>query len=131
MTAHIHQEVVLDATPHRIFQAYMDSAQHAAFTGRPADMGTGAGDAFSCHDGQISGRNIEIGQDALIVQAWRVASWEPGQYSLVHMELKPEGSGTRVVLDHAGVPAEAKEHIEGGWGMMYWEPLKKHLTEKA
>jgi uncharacterized protein YndB with AHSA1/START domain len=134
MTAHIHQEVVFDAAPHQVFEAYMDSAQHAAFTGRPATMGRGAGEAFSCHAGQISGRNIEIDEDALIVQAWRVAAWDPGQYSLVRMELKPEGPAgerTRIVLDHAGVPAEAKEHIESGWGMMYWEPLEKHLGGKA
>jgi len=128
MTAHIHQEIVLDAPPHRVFEAYMDSAQHAAFTGRPADIGREGGDAFSCHDGQISGRNIDIEADARIVQAWRVAGWDPGQYSLVTLALRGEGTGTRVILDHAGVPAEAKDHIEGGWGMMYWEPLKKHLA---
>ncbi len=130
MTDHIHQEIVFDAAPHRVFEAYMESDQHAAFTGRPADIGTGDGDAFTCHDGQISGRNIQIGKDALIVQAWRVAGWKPGQFSLVHMELKPEGSdgkATRLVLDHSGVPTEAKDHIEAGWGMMYWEPMKKHF----
>ncbi len=131
MTGHIHQEVLLDAPPHRVFKAYMDSAEHTAFTGGPAEIGAGDGDAFSCHSGQISGRNIEIGRDALIVQAWRVANWEPGQYSLVRMELKPEGDGTRLVLDHAGVPTDAKEHIDGGWHTMYWEPMKKHLAGRA
>jgi uncharacterized protein YndB with AHSA1/START domain len=131
MTSHIHQEITFDAPPARVFAAYMNSAEHAAFTGRPADIGRASGEPFTCHAGQISGRNVDIEEGTLIVQAWRVGGWDAGFYSLVTLALKPEGDGTRLVLDHAGVPDEAKEHIASGWHQMYWEPLRNHLAAKA
>lgn len=121
----IHQEIELDATPDRIYEAYMDAAQHSAFTGVPAVISREEGGPFSCHDGGIVGRNIELVPGSRIVQAWRVAAWQPGLFSVVRFELRPEGKGTRVIMDHSGVPPEFREHIAGGWQARYWEPLAK------
>jgi activator of HSP90 ATPase len=71
------------------------------------------------------GRNIELVPGSRIVQAWRVAAWEPGLFSVVRFELRPEGKGTRVIMDHSGVPPEFREHIAGGWQARYWGPLAK------
>jgi activator of HSP90 ATPase len=128
MTAHIHQEISLAASPDQVFGAYMDSARHAAFTGGAAEIGGAAGESFTAHGGRIVGRNVEVEPGRRIVQAWRVAAWEPGVYSLVTLDLEPDGGGTKVVLDHAGVPDEAKEHIDAGWHQMYWEPLRTYLA---
>jgi activator of HSP90 ATPase len=119
----IHQEIELSATPDRVYEALMDSAQHGAFTGGPAQISRDEGGAFSCHDGRIVGRNVELVPGARIVQAWRVAAWEAGVFSMVRMELRPEGERTRLVLDHSGVPAEFREHIASGWQARYWKPL--------
>ncbi len=124
----IHQEIELSAAPARIYEALMDSAQHGAFTGGPAQMSPDEGGAFSCHDGRIVGRNLELVPGARIVQAWRVAGWEPGLFSVVRMELRPEGQGTRLVLDHSGVPVEHREHIALGWQARYWQPLAEFLA---
>jgi len=62
------------------------------------------------------------------VQAWRPAQWDPGVYSIVRFELKPKGSETLVVLDHTGFPEGKFEHLNSGWPMRYWEPLKKFLA---
>jgi hypothetical protein len=61
------------------------------------------------------------------VQAWRVKSWEPGVYSIARFELRAEGAGTRLVLDHVGFPEGQAEHLGQGWHANYWEPLRKHL----
>jgi hypothetical protein len=71
--------------------------------------------------------------DTLLVQAWRVAVWSDGLYSIVKFELQPQGSQTRLVLDHVGFPEEMRAHLngeeaEGGWHRRYWEPLKKYLA---
>ena len=61
MAEPIRQEVVLPATPGRIYSAYMDSAEHEAFTNNgPASISDDVGGAFSCHGGAISGRNVEL-----------------------------------------------------------------------
>lgn len=119
----IHQEIVLAATPDRVYEALMDSEQHGAFTGGPAQISRDEGGAFSCHDGRIVGRNLELVPNGRIVQAWRVAAWEPGLYTVVRMELRPEGERTRLVLDHSGVPPEFREPIASGWEARYWKPL--------
>ena len=75
MAEPIRQEVVLPATPGRIYSAYMDSAEHEAFTNNgPASISDDVGGAFSCHGGAISGRNVELVAGKRIVQAWRVAT---------------------------------------------------------
>jgi uncharacterized protein YndB with AHSA1/START domain len=129
MATPIHQEVTLPASPARIYAAYMDSAEHAAFTeGGPAEISPEAGGAFSCHGGGIQGRTIQLEPDRLIVQAWRVANWPEGVYSIVRIALEPDGAGTKLTLDHDAFPAEAGEHLAGGWHARYWEPLAKYLA---
>ncbi|MEM9193574.1 MAG: SRPBCC family protein [Myxococcota bacterium] len=128
MAEPIHHEIVFPVSRERVYQALLDEAQHAEFTGGPAEISPDAGGAFSCHGGQIVGRNIELVPNERIVQAWRVANWPPGVYSVVSFRFETEGEDTRLVLDHHGVPADAREHIDGGWHQRYWEPMKKFLA---
>jgi uncharacterized protein YndB with AHSA1/START domain len=125
----IHQEVVFETSPKRVYEALMDSGQHAAFTGNgAAEISREAGGAWSAHGGHITGRNIELVPDRMIVQAWRAKDWPAGVYSVVRFELKSEGNKTRLVLDHWGAPAEHREHLAQGWSARYWEPLRKYLS---
>jgi activator of Hsp90 ATPase-like protein len=63
--------------------------------------------------GVIVGRNVELLPNERIAQAWRPAHWDPGVYSIVRFELKPQGSGTKVVLDHTGFLQGDYDHLEG------------------
>lgn len=124
----IHQEVDFKASPERVYQALTDSKQFSAFSGGiPADIQPDAGGAFKCFGGQISGRFIELVPNQRIVQAWHVAMWPDGVYSVVKFELSKQASGTRLLLDHSGYPDEHREHLDAGWSRMYWEPLRKYL----
>jgi uncharacterized protein YndB with AHSA1/START domain len=124
----IHQEIVVDASPERVYGALTDSAQFGAMTGgAPADISPEAGGSFTCFGGHIAGRNVELPPGARIVQAWRALGWDPGHYSIARFELAPQGSGTRVVLDHTGFPDGQQEHLAQGWHANFWEPLQKYL----
>jgi uncharacterized protein YndB with AHSA1/START domain len=128
MSAPIHHEISFKASPARVFEALMDSDQHAAFTANgTAEISREAGGAFCAHGGQILGRNIEILPERRIVQAWRVSAWPDGVYSLVRFELTEEGEGTKLVLDHWGFPEGTRDHLDSGWTARYWEPLRKYL----
>ncbi len=127
MSEPIHQEVLFEASPQRVYEALTDSAKHSQFTKGTSEISREVGGAFSCHDGQIEGRNIELVPGERIVQAWRVAAWEEGLYSVVRMQLRPEGEKTKLILDHAGVPAQMQAHIAGGWQQRYWGPLAEYL----
>ena len=124
----VHQEVTFATTPDRVFRALMDSTQHAAFTGEAAEIGAEAGQAWSAYGGKIYGRQIEIVENELIVQAWRAGNWGLGVYSVVRFELKSEGDSTRLVLDHTGCPKGEDEHLSGGWHRMYWDKLTAFLA---
>ena len=125
----IHQEIVIPASPDRVYAALTTSAQFTEATGgRPAEIATTDGGAFSLFGGMILGRHIELVPGVRVVQAWRVKLWEPGVFSLVRFTLTAEGSGTKVVLDHAAFPEGQEPHLAAGWATNYWEPLAKYLA---
>jgi activator of HSP90 ATPase len=124
----LHQEIEFEADPQRIYEALLSSQQFAAFTGAPAEIDPVAGGAFSMFKDMILGCTVEAIPGERIVQAWRVAHWAPGVYSLVRFELRPRGSGTTVVLDHTGIPLGEFAHLGPGWKKMYWEPLQIFLA---
>lgn len=129
MTAAIHQEIDFKANPKRVYEALIDSRQFSQFTGgAPAEIDARAGGAFSCFGGMITGRIIDLKSAQRIVQAWRAGNWPEGQYSIAHFELSEQGSGCKLTFEQAGFPEAMREHLDGGWHKMYWEPLKKHLA---
>ena len=106
----------------------MSSKKFSAFTGDAAEISSEPGGSFTGFGGRIVGRNIELIPSKRIVQAWRSTTWESGVYSIVRFELQGEGSETRLIMDHTGFPDDQREHLESGWNMRYWEPLKKYLS---
>jgi activator of HSP90 ATPase len=126
---YLHQEVDFKATPHRIYEILLDSKQFSACSGEAATISPEAGGAFTMFGGKIVGRNIELVPDQRIVQAWRPSYWEPGVYTLVKFELKPQGSQTRVILDHTGFPEGHFTSLSSGWKEHYWERLAKYLEK--
>jgi activator of HSP90 ATPase len=128
LLTYLHQEVDIKASRQRIYDALLDSKQFAAFTGAPAEISREAGGPVSMFGALIVGRNIELVPRERIVQAWRPAAWEPGVYSLVKFELKDWASQTKVVLDHTGFPEGSFRHLDSGWYLRYWEPLRKFLS---
>ena len=128
-TGHIHQEVVFKASAKRVYEALTDAKQFSAVSGgAPAEISREAGGPFSCFGGHVLGRNLELVPNQRLVQAWRAKDWSEGTYSVVRFELREQGGQTTLVFDHAGFPAEAKPHLEGGWHKMYWEPLRQYLS---
>jgi activator of HSP90 ATPase len=123
----LHQEVAFKDSPARIYEILLDSKQFAAFTGMAAEIDPKPGGAFSIFGGLIVGRNVETILSQRIVQAWRPTHWDAGVYSIVKFELKPQGSNALVILDHTGFPEGEFDHLDPGWKLRYWDPLKKFL----
>jgi activator of HSP90 ATPase len=125
----IHQEVEYQASPQRIYKALLDSKQFSPFTASPAQIHAAASGAFNCFGGRVVGRSIELVPNQRRVQAWRLAEWPEGLYPIARFELKAQGSGTRLIFDHTGFAPEDREHLDPGWHLMYWDPLRKYLGE--
>ena len=123
----IHQEIDLNASPQKVYEALLDSKQFSAFSGRDADINRDVGGAFTLFKGHIIGRNVELVPNQRIVQAWRVVTWPEGAYSIARFDLRPQGAGTHIVFDHIGFPEGLHDHLAQGWDENYWSLLKKYF----
>ena len=119
MSDSIHQDVAIDASADRIYEALTSAEHFSGFTGgAPSEIDATAGGAFTCFGGMISGRNIELVPGRRVVQAWRVKNWPDGMYSIVRFELEANGDFTTLAFDQSGHPASAQQELEGGWHKM-------------
>jgi activator of HSP90 ATPase len=140
----IHQELIFKATRKRVYEALSETKQFNNVVMLSAGMKSGpppgalpteisreVGGTFALFAGHIVGRHLELVPQERIVQAWRVADWEPGAFSIASFRLTTEGSGTRITFDHAGFPKGLGQHLAEGWKLNYWEPLEKFLSGGA
>jgi len=138
----IHQEVAFKVSRERVYEALTDAKQFnkvvmlssAVHSGmvpadKPVEISPEVGGAFSAFGGHITGRHVELVPNERIVQAWRAGGWGPGLYSIARFELLEQGSGTKLVFDHAGFPQGQAQHLAEGWKSNYWEPLEKYFAQ--
>jgi uncharacterized protein YndB with AHSA1/START domain len=142
----IHQEIVVQAAPERVYAALTDAGQFdkiidlsgirqsgmlPAQASKPTQIRAEAGTAFTLFGGFITGRQIQLVPNVRIVQAWRAAGWEPGVFSIAKFELVKQGAATKIVFDHSGFPKGAGKGLAAGWHKNYWEPLTKFLAQAS
>jgi len=125
----VHHEVEFSAKPKDVYDAYLDSRRHARMTGQPAKMSKKEGGRFTAGGSYISGTNVELIPGKRIVQAWRASEWPKGTYSILRLELKPKGKGSRLTVDHVGVPDEFRDGVDSGWHEFYWEPMRAYFGD--
>ena len=125
----IEQEVIINTTPHEIYEAFMDSKIHSKFTESKAKITREIGGNFSVFEGDINGKNVELIQDKKIVQTWRSEgeNWPKGYYSTITLTLESVEKGTLIKFKYVDVPEGAYESVKEGWNTYYWDPLKKLL----
>jgi activator of HSP90 ATPase len=138
----IHQEPVFKASRKRVYEALTDAKQFQKVTqlsaavqsgmakgNIPAEIVAEPGGAFKFFNGFIVGWNLELVPNERIVQAWRVAYWPAGDWSLVKFVLIEQGSNTKLIFDHTGFPKGDADHLLEGWNGNYWQPLAKFLAQ--
>src|SRR5262249_38561048 len=139
----IHQAALISASCARVYATLTDAKKFAALprlsdaadlltapNAKPTTISTHPGGAFVLFGGYITGRNLELVPDKRLLQAWRAASWDAGEYSVVRFELRTEAAGCRIVFDQRGFPPSQGKSLAYGWRTHYWEPLEKLLAGK-
>ena len=140
-TEAIHQEVTFKAPRKRVYTALMDTEQfdkvthlgvamqgNSSLGNQPTQISPELGGTFTLFGGHISGRHLELVPGTRIVQAWRVADWDPGIFSVVRFQLADQASDTKLIFDHVGFPQGLGQHLAEGWTGNYWQPLAKFLA---
>jgi len=125
--------ITLPATPKKIYEAWLDGKQHAAFTGGgKATASTKVKGKFTAWDGYISGVNIDLKEGKKIVQAWRSTEFPEGALdSILEISLVPKAGGkTALTLVHSNIPAGQAESYKKGWKDFYFTPMKAYFSKK-
>jgi activator of HSP90 ATPase len=128
----IVQQVVFKNTKTKdLYDLYMNAKKHTAATGAPAKITSKEGTRFSAHGNYITGKNLRLVKDQLVVQTWRGSDWKKSDADSIFM-IKLEQKGKNAVLHavHAFVPDIHATHLNKGWHEHYWEPWKQFLAGK-
>lgn len=132
----VRVETFISAPPERVFQALTDPKQVVQWWGqgglyrttesrvdlRPGGSWRSAGVNAEGERFHVEGEYREVDIPKLIVYTWR-KSWMPHVETVVRIELTPEGSGTRVLVQHsgfAGIPDAARDHGNGWMRVLGW-----------
>ncbi len=75
MTERIVVSEVLPVKQKVLYEAWLDSDKHSAFTGSPAVIDKRVGGTFTAWDGYISGTTIMIEPFSRIIQTWRTTEF--------------------------------------------------------
>jgi len=132
MAKNIVQTVVFRNTkPKALYDLYMNAKKHSTATGAPAKITAKKGTKYSAHGGYITGENLHLIKDKLVVQTWRAQSWEKDDPdSTFIILLEPKGKNVVLHAIHSNLPDKHAESINKGWHNHYWEPWKKYLAGK-
>ena len=133
MAKTISQKVVFkNTTPKALYDLYMNPKKHAMISGAPAKMPSKVGAKFSLFGGYMTGENLHLIKDKLIVQTWRAQSWDKKDVdSTFIISLEPKGKDVVLQAIHANVPDKHEASLSKGWNEHYWNPWKQHLAGKT
>jgi len=129
MTRIIQIAASLPASPDRLFDMYLSSEEHAAFTGSAVSVAPVAGSPFSAFDGVITGTILQVVPKRLIVQSWRSPHWGAADLdSTLILTFLPENDGARIELTQVNVVENDFAGVCHGWEKYYWTPWREYLT---
>jgi uncharacterized protein YndB with AHSA1/START domain len=132
MTEAIEVSDVLPGSPHRIYQAWLDSETHSEFTGAQASIDARVGGQHAAWDGYIAGLILSLEPDQRIVQSWRTTEFpDESPDSKLDVHLAAVSGGTKITIHHTDIPDGQGEQYRQGWIDHYFEPLKRYLNRPS
>lgn len=128
----IRVSAVIHASPKRIYEAWLSSEEHSAFTGGMATVEPTVGGRHTAWEGYTQGTILELEPYRRIVQSWRTSEFPPDSPdSRLEVLLQEIDGGTRVTLLHSDIPEGQAEQYRQGWKEFYFEPMKRYFPAGA
>jgi activator of HSP90 ATPase len=130
MCADITVSAVFDVPAKALYDAWLSSEAHSAFTGSTAEIDSVVGGRYSAWDGYIEGETLELEPYRRILQSWRTSEFPEGSPdSLLEVQFEEEGAGTRITLVHSDLPESQAENYRQGWVENYFDPMRKYFSD--
>lgn len=121
---------ILTAAPQRVYEAWLDSEGHSAFTGSEAKVDARVGGSFSAWGDYIQGTTLEVEEGRRIHQSWRTVDFPPSSPdSRLEVLLEAVEGGTRLTLIHSEIPDGMGDEYQQGWIDNYFEPMKAYFAD--
>ena len=132
MAKTIIQKVVFkNTTTQTLYNLYMDAKKHEKATGWPTKISNKEGTQFSTGGDYITGKNLSLVKDQMIVQAWRGSDWNKEDIdSIFILTFEQNGKDTILNMVHANIPDKHIEGIKKGWDAYYWDRWKTYIAGK-
>jgi activator of HSP90 ATPase len=128
--ATIIQKVIFKKTAREsLYDLYMNAGLHSLITDGPVEISEKVGSKFNAFGGYITGKNLQIVKNQLIVQSWRGSDWaEKDTDSVFALAFEQDGQDAILNMVHANVPDDKKADLSKGWHNFYWDPWKQYLA---
>ena len=119
----------IQATPKRLYEAWLDSKEHSQMTNKDASIKSSEDTTFTTINGRITGENIELEPYYRIVQSWRTVDF-PRDSQNSHLEIifEPNHRGTILELRHSNIPDGQGESCKQEWSKNYFTPMKTYFS---
>ncbi len=115
-------------SPRIMYNAWLSSKQHSAFTGGEAKINPKIGGKISAWDNYIKGKIIELKPYKKIVQTWRSSDFSPSDKdSILEVFFENVEKGTKITLLHSNIPDGQGKGYKKGWKDYYFTPMKKYF----
>ncbi|MBK6482685.1 MAG: SRPBCC domain-containing protein [Chitinophagales bacterium] len=126
----ITQRVVFkNTTASELYELYMNAKKHSAATGTGTKISEKEGAKYSAGDDYITGKNLVLMKNKMIVQTWKAADWdEDEQDSIFMLTFEQQGKNAVLNMVHANIPDKHADSIKKGWTTYYWNPWKAYLA---
>ena len=113
--------------PQIIFNDWLSSKSHSAFTGSPAQIDPSPEGKFTAWDGYIWGVTLEMEPGKRIVQSWRTTEFPmEAPDSRLKLIFESSNDGTKLTLIHSDIPDGQAEGYEAGWKDFYFKPMQEY-----
>ena len=108
-----------------LYNAWLSSEQHSAFTGSEAIINKRKGGAYSTWDGYITGVTIDMIPYTRIIQTWRTTEFdESWPDSLVDLSFVEKDGKTTLTIKQEGLAKGDGAKYKQGWKDFYFTPMK-------
>ena len=126
----ITQRVVFkNTTASELYELYMNAKKHSAATGTGTKISEKEGAKYSAGDDYITGKNLVLMKNKMIVQTWKAADWDKDeQDSIFILTFEQQGKNAVLNMVHANIPDKHADSIKKGWTTYYWNPWKEYLA---
>lgn len=121
--------IIPSASAEQVCRAWLDSAEHSAFTSSPAVITRDGEGEFTAWDGYISGRTLEVETPNRLLQFWRTTEFPAhSPDSRLEILIEDVDEGVRLTLIHTGIPSGQGEHYRQGWEDYYFQPMRDYFS---